>query len=113
MAFQLDKLEYLHRSTEGGTSLASYTPDGDAFTEGTGGTPANNITEDGYWDGADVPLDGLIVFAVARTSTLSGGTALQQGTIRVHRLRQAGVTGTGADDTRVTQVSAPVNLTTT
>ena len=110
MAFQKDKLEYLHRSTEGGTSLASYTPDGDAFTTGASGTPTDNLTSGGYWDAADIPLNGLIVFVVARTSTISTGTTLQQATIRVNRLRQADPDSSDPDSTRVATLTTAANL---
>ena len=115
MAFQIDNLEYLHRSTEGGTSLASYTPEVDGFAEGSGpgANGDNNLTADGYWDTADVPLNGLIVFVVAKTDSSDSGTTLQQGTIRVNRLRQADPDSTDPDSTRVATLTTAADITTT
>ena len=115
MAFQKDKLEYLHRSTEGGTSLASYTPDVDGFVIGSGdGANGDNVlTAGGYWDAADIPLNGLIVFVVAKTDSSDSGTTLRQATIRVNRLRQANPTSTDPDSTRVATLTAVANLTAT
>ena len=115
MAFNIDNLEYLHRSTEGGTSLAAYTTKSDGFVVGTGAgaTDDNVVLQDGYWDTADVPLNGLIVFVVAKTDSATATTSLQQGTIRVNRLRQADPDSTDPDSTRVATLIAAATIATT
>ena len=112
MAFQIDNLEYLHRSTEGGTSLASYTPEVDGFIVGSGaGADTDNVlTAAGYWDAADVPLNGLIVFVVAKADSSDSGTTLRQATIRVNRLRQADPDSSAPDSTRVATLTAVADL---
>ena len=53
--------------------------DGFVIGSGAGANGDNVLTADGYWDTADVPLNGLIVFVVAKTDSSDSGTTLQQG----------------------------------